>query len=165
MSGCLRAGVSNPPGDGRTVTKRLPNCLTLQHGRMPVIFEPVLNHVPAWLTVFFRITGILVLAPMFGSRTIPARIRVLLALGLSVCVPDAGHRRSSFRAHPAHPRSRPLALEHERAVAMELMLGVVIGYATLLIMGLQIAPATSQTSSCMGLVAPSAPSCPSRAAS
>jgi flagellar biosynthetic protein FliR len=121
---------------------------------MPVILEPLLNHLPAWLMVFFRITGIFVIAPVFGSKTIPARIRVLLALGLSLCV----YPMLLNVGRPSAALIQPV-LDHGislwsmgGAVAMELMLGVVIGYgATLPIMGLQIAGNIADQQMGMGL--------------
>ncbi len=104
--------------------------------------DPILNHIPAWLLVLFRFTGIFIIAPMFGSATIPARIRIMLAVGLSICV-------YPMLLSPGRPSwgliepviSNGLSLwSLGGAVGMELMIGVIIGYgATLPIMGLQVA--------------------------
>lgn len=121
---------------------------------MPSVLDPILNHVPAWLLVLFRISGIFILAPMFGSATIPARIRVMLALGLSFCVYPmllSPGRPSVAMIEPV--LSNGLSLwSLGGAVGMELMLGVVIGYgATLPIMGLQIAGNVADQQLGMGL--------------
>ena len=53
---------------------------------MPTGLEPFLGHVPAWVLVLFRITGIFIMAPIFGSRAIPARVKMFIAVTLSFCV-------------------------------------------------------------------------------
>jgi len=73
---------------------------------MPVDFRPLLDHLPAWLMVLFRLTGVFVLAPVLGSSTVPRMVKVLLAVGLSFCV-------------------YPMLLEPGRASAS--MVGAVIG--------------------------------------
>lgn len=105
-------------------------------------FDPILSHLPAWLLVLFRFTGIFIIAPMFGSATIPTRIRIMLALALSICV-------YPMLLSPGRPSwgliepvvSHGLSLwSLVGAVGMELMIGIIIGYgATLPIMGLQVA--------------------------
>lgn len=53
---------------------------------MPVSYAPLLAHVPAWVLVLFRITGIFLVGPVFGSTAVPMRVKALLAFGLSLCV-------------------------------------------------------------------------------
>lgn len=48
--------------------------------------QPLMPHLPAWLLVMFRLTGIFLYAPLFGSAAIPARVKAFLAAGLSFCV-------------------------------------------------------------------------------
>lgn len=108
---------------------------------MTVDLRPILDHLPAWLMVLFRISGIFLFAPLLGATTIPARVKVFLALGLSLCVyplllsPD----------RPAAPLVRaaidtPLHLWGlGAAVAVELLIGLVIGYgASLPIIAAQV---------------------------
>jgi len=121
---------------------------------MPAALEPILNHVPAWLMVLFRISGIFVIAPMFGSKTIPAKIKIMFALGLSICVYPmllSPSRASSELIAPVLAHGFSL-WSIVGSVAMELMLGVVIGYgATLPIMGLQVAGHIADQQLGMGL--------------
>lgn len=105
---------------------------------LPISFEALLPHLPAWLLVLFRLTGIFVFAPMFGSQTIPARVKVFLALGLSFCVypvllAPGGLVEPVVRAG--------LSLwSLVSAVAMELLIGIVIGYgASLPLLGMEMA--------------------------
>lgn len=109
---------------------------------MPVFLEPLLNHVPALLLVMFRITGIFVIAPLFGSRTIPGRIRIMMAAGLSLCI-------YPMLLSPERPSARLIAPVLEAglslwtlapAVAMELAIGAIIGFgASLPVIGMQLA--------------------------
>lgn len=118
------------------------------------IFDPILNHLPAWLLVFFRFTGIFILAPMFGSASIPARIRIMLALTLSICVYPmllSPERPSLALIQPVIANGLPL-WSLGGAVGMELIIGVVIGYGAMLpIMGLQIAGNIADQQMGMGL--------------
>ena len=86
---------------------------------MPASLQPILPHIPAFLLVMFRLTGIFIFAPLFGSTAIPARVKVLLSLVLAVCI------------YPLVPAQAPPDLSlwtMSAAVASELLIGVVIGY-------------------------------------
>lgn len=48
--------------------------------------ESILQHAAPFLMVLFRLSGLFVFAPMLSSTTIPARIRLLLALVMAVAV-------------------------------------------------------------------------------
>lgn len=103
---------------------------------LPVSLDPLLHHVPAWLLVLFRITGIFVLAPVFGSRAIPARVKVFLAFGLSLCVyPVLVDPGTGSAAGIAPVLEGQLSLWSMGAfVMLELLIGFLIGYATSLTM-------------------------------
>jgi flagellar biosynthetic protein FliR len=46
--------------------------------------EQLLQSVPAYVLVFFRVAGLMLFAPLFGSSRIPRRMRLLLAVVLAV---------------------------------------------------------------------------------
>lgn len=106
---------------------------------MPVDLTPILPYVPVWLMVLFRLTGIFVLAPVLGSSTIPRTVKVFLALGLSFAVwpmlwidPEAS---SNLAAAVRGLDLWSLGL----LVALELLIGYVIGYAASLpLTGMQL---------------------------
>jgi flagellar biosynthesis protein FliR len=113
---------------------------------MPLNLEPLLQFLPGWTLVLFRITGIFITAPLFGSTAIPARIKVLLAVGLSFCIypvlyPTLHAPGSASAAFLARLSGSGLALPAlAAAVAAELLIGLVIGYgATLPLNGIQMA--------------------------
>ncbi|MFN3166314.1 MAG: flagellar biosynthetic protein FliR [Phycisphaeraceae bacterium] len=106
---------------------------------MPVDLTPILPYVPVWLMVLFRLTGIFVLAPVLGSSTVPRIVKVFLALGLSFAVwpmlwndPDAS---GNLAASVGGLDLWSLGL----LVALELLIGYVIGFAASLPMiGMQL---------------------------
>lgn len=53
---------------------------------MPVAYAALIPLVPTFVLVFFRITGMMLFAPLFGSSRIPRRVRALLALVLAMSV-------------------------------------------------------------------------------
>lgn len=102
---------------------------------------PILDHVPAWLMVLFRLTGIFLLAPMFGSQTIPRIVKVFLVLGLSLCIYPmllgTGHVAAGSLGSIMDNGMSLWTLG--AGVAMELLMGYVIGYtASLPLIGMQI---------------------------
>jgi flagellar biosynthetic protein FliR len=109
---------------------------------VPISLEPLLVHLPAWLLVLFRLTGLFVFAPVFSSLHIPTRVKVFLCLGLSFCV-------YPMLLEPGNPSSRWVLPVIDRglrlwevagAVGMELLIGLVIGYgASLALYGVQTA--------------------------
>lgn len=106
---------------------------------MPVDLTPILPYVPVWLMILFRLTGIFVLAPVLGSSTIPRTIKVFLAIGLSFAVwpmlwvdPEASR---NLAAAVSGLDLWSLGL----LVALELLIGYVIGYAASLpLTGMQL---------------------------
>lgn len=97
---------------------------------MPDSLQPILPHIPAFLLVMFRLTGLFLFAPLFGSSAIPVRVKVLLALALAVCV------------YPMVPPQAPVGLSMVTlgvAVGSELLIGAAIGYgASLPLIALQM---------------------------
>ncbi|MEM6458722.1 MAG: flagellar biosynthetic protein FliR [Planctomycetota bacterium] len=102
---------------------------------------PILDHLPGWLLVLFRLTGVFLLAPVFGSRTIPRLVKVFLVVGLALCVYPV-----LVGAGVAGPGAVGIASGRELQlwvllplVAAELLLGYVIGYcASLPLIGMQV---------------------------
>ncbi len=48
--------------------------------------EELLQRVPAYVLVFFRVSGMMIFAPLFGSNRIPRRVRVLLAVIIALAL-------------------------------------------------------------------------------
>ena len=82
-----------------------------------------------------------VFAPVFGSRALPTRFKIFLALGLSFCVYPILLTPGSSSAQLIAPViASGLSLwSLAGIVAMELLIGIVIGYgASLPLIGIQI---------------------------
>lgn len=87
----------------------------------------------AFLLVLFRFSGLFILAPLFGSSAIPPRIKVMLALAMTVCVFTAG---MPAMHHHVEASLAPLVI----AAGSEMMIGLLMGFgATLPLMGIQMA--------------------------
>ncbi|MBI1369528.1 MAG: flagellar biosynthetic protein FliR [Planctomycetes bacterium] len=97
---------------------------------MPVSLVPILPHIPVFLLVVFRLAGIFMFAPMFGSDIIPVKVKALLALVLGFCV------------YPLIPPQAPVHLTMMSmvvSIGSEMLIGLVIGYgASLPLVAMQL---------------------------
>ncbi len=108
---------------------------------MRVDLTSILPQLPVWTLVFFRLTGLFVVAPLFSSASVPARFRVMWALALSLCIYPVLLDRPATAAmiEPMLHGNLPLWLLPV-AIVMELLIGTVIGYgASLPLVGMQLA--------------------------
>jgi flagellar biosynthetic protein FliR len=109
---------------------------------MPIDLRPILDHLPAWLLVFFRLTGVFVLAPVLGSSTVPRLVKALLAAGLAFCVyPTLLAPGSSAAPMIGRVVENGLTLWGlAGGILRELLIGFAVGYAASLpLMGMQVA--------------------------
>lgn len=96
-------------------------------------FHAILNHIPAALLVIFRISGLMIYGPVFGSSVIPARIRIFLSFmtGLAVYPLLASRHLTGLDIKLDLWTLAPL-------ISMELMIGLIIGFlASLPLLALQ----------------------------
>jgi flagellar biosynthetic protein FliR len=56
-----------------------------------VTLEQLLNFIPAFVLAFFRLAGMMIFAPLFGSGRVPRRVRVMIALVLAMSMCGAVH--------------------------------------------------------------------------
>lgn len=106
---------------------------------MPVDLTSILPYVPVWLMILFRLTGIFVLAPVLGSSTIPRVVKVFLALGLSFAVWPMLWMDTEASSNLAASVGGLDLWSLGLLVALELLIGYVIGYAASLPMvGMQL---------------------------
>lgn len=82
--------------------------------------EQALNFMPAFVLVFFRVAGMSLAAPLFGSSRIPARIKLLFALVLALGV------MPSVATTPVLPES---AWQLALGIGGEMIFGLAIGTA------------------------------------
>ncbi|MAE66709.1 MAG: hypothetical protein CMJ18_20775 [Phycisphaeraceae bacterium] len=104
------------------------------------MLEAWIHHVPAWLLVLFRLSGLFLAAPMLSSRVIPMRIKIMTALGLSFCVYPMLLQSPASAGHVTAVVGSGFSFWSMGAmVAAELTIGWLIGYgATLPLMAMQM---------------------------
>lgn len=104
-------------------------------------FGPLLDHLPPWLMVLFRFTGIFILSPLLGSATVPRLVKAILAVSLSLCVYPtllAPHLGSAAWIGAIIDQGLSLWTMIP-VVAVELLIGFTVGYAASLpLVGLQL---------------------------
>lgn len=95
--------------------------------------EPIFPHIPGFLTVLARLTGLFLFSPVLASAMIPKRVKALLALGLALSVyPTVDH--AAFQDIP------PTLFALAPLMAMELLIGVAVGILMLTpLWGVQLA--------------------------
>ncbi len=74
---------------------------------------------------FCRIGGLVMTLSVFGTRTIPVRVRLLLALSITVCV---------VPVLPPMPSIPLFSMQSYLIVAQELIIGIALGFATRVLM-------------------------------
>ncbi len=103
----------------------------------------LLPHLPVWVLVFFRLTGMFIIAPIFGSGSIPGRIKIIWALVLSLCVYPVLVTQPATLTMLAPMLSGEAGLSLwtlPAVVALELAIGAVIGFGALIpLAGMQLA--------------------------
>jgi flagellar biosynthetic protein FliR len=80
--------------------------------------------VMAWLWPFLRVAGLMMVAPVFGARMVPARVRIVLALAVTALI---------FPLLPAPPAVDPFSAEAVVLAAREILIGVAMGFVVQLI--------------------------------
>jgi flagellar biosynthetic protein FliR len=92
---------------------------------METLAERTLGDVPLFLLAFFRVTGMMMVAPVFGSASLPNPVKVFLSLFLAMLLfPQVA------RSGAVVPSG---ALAWAGAAAAELGTGLVIGFAAALL--------------------------------
>lgn len=76
-------------------------------------------YLGSFLWPLFRIAGFMMVAPVIGSQLVPARIRLIVAVAVTVVVAPV---------LPAMPQLEPLSLQALVIVAQQLFIGVLLGF-------------------------------------
>jgi len=99
---------------------------------MPILgpIQQIFDQAPIFLLVLFRIGGLMVLAPLLGSASIPIKIKTLVALVLSMAV---------FPLVPRNVAAPDNFAWLAVAVGNELLIGITMGFAlSIAFVGIQI---------------------------
>ncbi|MDP1708246.1 MAG: flagellar biosynthetic protein FliR [Gammaproteobacteria bacterium] len=84
----------------------------------------IMSLVGTYLWPLFRIGALVGAAPLFGTRTVPMRVRIGLAVALTIVIAPM---------LPAAPALDPLSAEAVRVVIAQVMIGLVMGFALQLV--------------------------------
>ena len=76
-------------------------------------------YLGSFLWPLFRIAGFMMVAPVIGSQLVPARIRLIAAVAVTVVVAPV---------LPAMPQLEPLSLQALVIVAQQLFIGILLGF-------------------------------------
>ena len=91
---------------------------------MNVAITPILDTIGSFLWPFIRIAAAVMVMPVIGGAFTPARVRLLLALALTVVIAPI---------LPASPPLDVMGFEGLMMIARELMIGVAIGFTLQLV--------------------------------
>lgn len=95
--------------------------------------QTILDHIPAAMLVVFRVGGLMIFGPIFGSAMVPARVKVFLAFIIGLAI----YPLLSAETLVGAPVPLSMWLLGP-IVAMEMMVGLIIGYvASLPMMAVQ----------------------------
>lgn len=86
---------------------------------MPIDAVQVIDQINSVLWPFVRVSALLLATPLFGARTLPVRVRVLLAFALALLVAPLA---------PAHSAIDPLSAEGLVVAAQQVAIGVAMGF-------------------------------------
>ncbi|MEZ9369420.1 flagellar biosynthetic protein FliR [Shewanella sp. 10N.286.51.B2] len=92
---------------------------------MDILFEEISQTIAAYIWPLFRISSMLMVMTVFGANTTPSRIRLLLAMAITIAVA------------PVLPKTTYVELFSLTAVfvsAQQILVGTAIGFVTILVM-------------------------------
>ncbi len=97
-----------------------------------VNLDSLIPHLPVWILVLFRLTGLFMYAPLFGGLVIPARVKIFLAAGLSFCIyPMLLTPGTASADHLVPVINEGLSLwSLASVISAELGIGLIIGYGS-----------------------------------
>ncbi len=111
---------------------------------VPGDLRPILEHVPGFVLVLARLSGLFILAPIFGSRNVFRMVKVMLVLSLTACVYPAlvvpGPPSGGTDGLVGSLVGQELSLWWLAPMfAMELLIGFTVGYLVILpLTGMQV---------------------------
>ena len=85
---------------------------------LTVTTSEIILLVQAWLWPFFRIAGLLMTAPIIGTRSVPVRIRLIIALAITLVI---------FPILPAVPDVSPISAEGFLITIQQVITGAAMG--------------------------------------
>tara|TARA_R110000782_G_scaffold138971_3_gene231458 strand:+ start:1825 stop:2601 length:777 start_codon:yes stop_codon:yes gene_type:complete len=85
---------------------------------LTITVNEIVQMVQMWLWPFFRIAGLLMTAPIIGTRSVPVRVRISMALVITMVI---------FPIIPAAPQIDPVSLQGALVSVQQIIIGVGMG--------------------------------------
>jgi flagellar biosynthesis protein FliR len=85
---------------------------------LTITVNEIVQMVQMWLWPFFRIAGMLMTAPLIGTRSVPIRVRISIAVLITMVV---------FPIIPAVPKIDPISLQGTLISIQQVIIGVSMG--------------------------------------
>ncbi len=85
---------------------------------LTITVNEIVQMVQMWLWPFFRIAGLLMTAPVIGTRTVPIRVRMVMAVLITIVI---------FPVLPEVPAINPASAEGILITMQQVMIGVSMG--------------------------------------
>ena len=82
--------------------------------------DRIVSALYAYAWPFLRVSGLLLVAPVFGANVVPRRVKIVLAVGLTLALAPAV---------PAPPPIDPFSAVALLTAAQQLLIGIAIGFA------------------------------------
>lgn len=92
---------------------------------MEILFDSIQQVLAAYLWPLFRIASMLMVMAIFGASTTPTRVRLLMAVAITVAVAPV---------LPPMPNIELMSLESVLVTVQQLLIGSAMGFVTLLLM-------------------------------
>lgn len=85
---------------------------------LTITINEIVQMVQMWLWPFFRIAGLLMAAPVIGTRSVPVRVRISMAVVITIVI---------FPIIPAVPQIDPVSLQGALISMQQVIIGVGMG--------------------------------------
>lgn len=85
---------------------------------LTITVNEIVQMVQMWLWPFFRITGLLMAAPIIGTRSVPVRVRISIAVAITIVI---------FPIIPAVPDIDPISLQGTLISIQQVIIGIGMG--------------------------------------
>lgn len=85
---------------------------------LTITVNEVVQMIQMWLWPFFRIAGLLMAAPVIGTRSVPIRIRIMLAMVITMVV---------FPVIPVVPKVDPFSMLGVMISVQQVIIGIAMG--------------------------------------
>ncbi len=91
---------------------------------MTITSTEITSLISTWLWPFFRIAAVMTAAPVFANRAVPTRVRLGLAVGLTIVI---------VPVIPSMPSVEPVSAQGLAIAAQQVLIGLALGFSVRLV--------------------------------